>query len=160
MEQLIVGVLLFTPLLGLFPTTVAWYISACCYYGLLLLTRQLLAGLAALLQLRSLSVLGRRWAHPQLFPGALLVRPLLAARAQQQQQQHSTVVQVQFCVVQYAPLSFRQVVLQSINTAGAIGASQAVAGCWQFIQAVACGRALGLRPFSSCIWMTRAWVHN
>lgn len=75
-EQLIVGVLLFTPLLGLFPTSVAWYISVCGLYGVLHVLRLLLVAVGSWMQLRPLHVLAARWRNPQLFPGQLMVLPL------------------------------------------------------------------------------------
>lgn len=75
-EQLIVGVLLFTPLLGLFPTTVAWYLSMCCLHGALLLLRLLLVGLGRLLRLQALHLLLGRWTEPRRFPGQLMVQLL------------------------------------------------------------------------------------
>lgn len=75
-EQLIVGVLLFTPLLGLFPTTLAWYLSVCCLYGVLHVLRLTLVAVGSWMQLRPLHVLAARWRRPQLFPGQLMVLPL------------------------------------------------------------------------------------
>jgi len=75
-EQLIVGVLLFTPLLGLLPTTVAWYLSVAWLYGLLHGLRLLLVAVGSWMQLRPLHVLAARWSTPQLFPGQLMVLPL------------------------------------------------------------------------------------
>jgi hypothetical protein len=75
-EQLIVGVLLFTPLLGLLPTAAAWHLSVCCCHGALLLLRVLLIGLGRLLRLRALQLLLSRWSEPQRFPGQLMVQPL------------------------------------------------------------------------------------
>jgi hypothetical protein len=75
-EQLIVGVLLFTPLLGLFPTAAAWYLSVCCCHGALLLARLVLVGLGRLLRLRLLQLLLIRWSEPQRFPGQLMVQPM------------------------------------------------------------------------------------
>jgi hypothetical protein len=80
-EQLIVGVLLFTPLLGLFPTAVAWYLSVCCCHGALLLARLLFVGLGRLLRLRLLQLLLIRWSEPQLFPGQLMVQLLTPLRS-------------------------------------------------------------------------------
>lgn len=76
-EQLIVGVLLFTPLLGLFPTAAAWYLSVCCCHGALLLLRLVLLGLGRLLRLRALQLLLSRWSEPQQFPGQMMVQPLV-----------------------------------------------------------------------------------
>jgi hypothetical protein len=78
-EQLIVGVLLFTPLLGLFPTTLAWYLSVCCLYGVLHLLRLALVAVGSWMQLRPLHVLAARWRRPQLFPGQLTVLPMVPA---------------------------------------------------------------------------------
>jgi hypothetical protein len=78
-EQLIVGVLLFTPLLGLLPTTVAWYLSVCWLYGVLHVLRLLLVAVGSWMQLRPLHVLAARWKRPQLFPGQLMVLPLTPA---------------------------------------------------------------------------------
>jgi hypothetical protein len=78
-EQLIVGVLLFTPLLGLLPTTVAWYISVCWLYGVLHVLRLLLVAVGSWMQLRPLHVLAARCKRPQLFPGKLMVLPLTPA---------------------------------------------------------------------------------
>lgn len=80
-EQLIVGVLLFTPLLGLFPTTLAWYLSVCCLYGALHVLRLALVAVGSWMQLRPLHVLAARWRSPQLFPGQLMVLPLAPARS-------------------------------------------------------------------------------
>jgi hypothetical protein len=80
-EQLIVGVLLFTPLLGLFPTAVAWYLSVCCCHAALLLARLLCVGLGRLLRLRLLQLLLIRWSEPQLFPGQLMVQLLTPLRS-------------------------------------------------------------------------------
>jgi hypothetical protein len=80
-DQLIVGVLLFTPLLGLLPTTAAWYLSVCALYGGLHTLRLLLVGVGSWMQLRPLHVLAARWSRPQLFPGQLMVRPLRLAPA-------------------------------------------------------------------------------
>jgi hypothetical protein len=74
-EQLIVGVLLFTPLLGLLPTTTAWYISACALHACLACLRLLLLGVGSWLQLRPLHVLAARWRQPLLFPGQLMLLP-------------------------------------------------------------------------------------
>lgn len=75
-EQLIVGVLLFTPLLGLMPTTTVWYLSACCCHGVVVLLRLLLVRLSVLLRMQGLKVLVRRWWRPQDFPGHLAVELL------------------------------------------------------------------------------------
>jgi hypothetical protein len=74
-EQLIVGVLLFTPLLGLLPTTTAWYLSACALHAGLSCLRLLLLGVGSWLQLRPLHVLAARWRQPLLFPGQLMLLP-------------------------------------------------------------------------------------
>lgn len=76
-EQLIVGVMLFTPLLGLLPTTVAWYLSAACLYACLHLLRLLLVAVGSWMQLRPLHVCADRWRQPQRFPGQLMLLPLL-----------------------------------------------------------------------------------
>jgi hypothetical protein len=78
-EQLIVGVLLFTPLLGLLPTTAAWYLSATCLYAAVHLLRLLLVAAGSWMQLRPLHVCGDRWRQPQRFPGQLMLLPLVPA---------------------------------------------------------------------------------
>lgn len=75
-EQLIVGVLLFTPLLGLIPTTTAWYISICCCHAVVWLVRLVLVQLSVMLRMQGLQVLVRRWYCPQQFPGLLMVQLL------------------------------------------------------------------------------------
>jgi hypothetical protein len=80
-EQLIVGVLLFTPLLGLFPTTTTWYLSLCCCQGVLLGLRQLLAVAGRLLQMKCLLLLVSRWLFPSGYPCQVMVQPLCTAAA-------------------------------------------------------------------------------
>lgn len=80
-EQLIVGVLLFTPLLGLLPTTAAWYLSACALHACLTCLRLLLLGVGSWLQLRPLHVLAARWRQPLLFPQQLMLLPCSPAGA-------------------------------------------------------------------------------
>jgi hypothetical protein len=98
-EHLIVGVLLFTPLIALLPTMAAFYAAAAVAHGATALLRLALLGLARQLVVNPLAyAAARRALTPRLFPGDLSVAPLrpvdesgrgaAAAAAAQQQQQH------------------------------------------------------------------------
>ena len=71
MEQLIVGVLLFTPLLALLPTTVIWYFYATLLYGMLGAVRYIITLTSRTLECNPLYLMARRAATPTLFPGEL-----------------------------------------------------------------------------------------
>ncbi len=69
-EPLIVGVLLFVPLLALLPTTLAWHTLVTCAHAAAVLVRMALLLAAALLRCNPLLLLGWRLARPMAFPGA------------------------------------------------------------------------------------------
>lgn len=76
-EHLIVGVLLFTPLIALLPTTAAFYAAASLAHGATAFLRLLLIFLARQLVLNPLAyAAARRAVTPRLFPGDLSVSAL------------------------------------------------------------------------------------
>ena len=72
-EPLIVGVLLFVPLLALLPTVAAWHLLAAAAAALAAAVRAALAVAAGLLRLSPVTVLGWRLARPLDFAGVWLL---------------------------------------------------------------------------------------
>jgi hypothetical protein len=70
-EHLIVGVLLFTPLLALLPTTMVWYLAASAAHGAVVMFRLCLNALAYTCLHNPVYMLLRRSSSPQLFPSEL-----------------------------------------------------------------------------------------
>jgi hypothetical protein len=68
-EPLIVGVLLFVPLLALLPTTAAWHLAVTCSHMAAVALRMLLLLAASLLRHNPLLLLVWRLVHPMAFPG-------------------------------------------------------------------------------------------
>ena len=92
LEHVIVGVLLFTPLLALLPTTLAWYLLAAALHAPALAARRALALAAGAAARNPAWALLRRAARPAACPGALcleILQPAGAAaeEAQRRQQQ-------------------------------------------------------------------------
>jgi hypothetical protein len=70
-EHVIVGVLLFTPLLALLPTTLAWYLLAALLHWGLAAARAALLASAALATGNPVCALARRALRPAAYPGGL-----------------------------------------------------------------------------------------
>ena len=68
-EHVIVGVLLFTPLLALLPTTAVWYLFACCLHFVPAAARGTLLAAAALAARNPACALLRRLLQPAAYPG-------------------------------------------------------------------------------------------
>lgn len=83
-EHVIVGVLLFTPLLALLPTTAAWYLFACCLHFGPAAARGVLAAAGTLAARNPACALARRALRPAAYPGggarALRIGAAAAAR--------------------------------------------------------------------------------
>ncbi len=75
MEHLIVGVLLFTPLLALFPTTAAWYLFTTTMHAMTVVVRLSISALGHTLLHNPLYMVFRRALAPRLFPGACTADP-------------------------------------------------------------------------------------
>lgn len=86
-EHLIVGVLLFTPLLALLPTTAVWYAFLLLLHCSLAAVRVVLYKLSWPLRSNGLYCVVRRLLRPQLFPGSVMVEPLDCRQQVQQVQQ-------------------------------------------------------------------------
>jgi hypothetical protein len=71
-EHVIVGVLLFTPLLALLPTTAAWYLLGSCLYLVPAAVCTVLRAGAALAERNLLCALVRRLLRPSAYPGERL----------------------------------------------------------------------------------------
>jgi hypothetical protein len=87
-EHLIVGVLLFTPLIALLPTTAAFYTAAALAHGATALLRLALLGLARQLVVNPVAyAAARRSLTPRLFPGDLSVAPLRPVDGEEEEEE-------------------------------------------------------------------------
>lgn len=137
-EQLIVGVLLFTPLLGLLPTSAAWYFSVTVLHAVLAGTRTALCCVAVGLRSTAVPALLERWVRPDAFPGELTVWPLAPAAAVAVAQGRPQNVDgrcdaaggvAYYYALRHLPLRYAQV-LQSCGDGGGIcGSSSRSSGC-------------------------------
>jgi hypothetical protein len=75
-EHLIVGVLLFTPLLALMPTTAVWYLSLALAHAGVAAARLGAYRLAGALQCDAAYTAAKRLLAPGLFPAGVVVQPL------------------------------------------------------------------------------------
>jgi hypothetical protein len=84
-EHLIVGVLLFTPLLALLPTTAVWYAFLLLLHCWLASVRVVLYKLSWALQSNGVCCVVTRVLRPQLFPASIMVEALPCRQQMQQQ---------------------------------------------------------------------------
>lgn len=70
-EHLIVGVLLFTPLLALVPTVIMWYLYASVLHGVVVASRMVVCALGYMVLYNPGYMVMRRAIAPNLFPGTV-----------------------------------------------------------------------------------------
>lgn len=82
MEHLIVGILLFTPLVALVPTMVVWYLFLTILHGAVVATRLVLYLLVQAMQHNPLHIVVRRIVSANMFPGQSCWQPRRLAKLQ------------------------------------------------------------------------------
>jgi hypothetical protein len=136
-EHLIVGVLLFTPLLALLPTTAVWYAFLLLLHCGLAAVRVALYKLSWALQSNGVYCVVRRLLRPQLFPGSIMVEPLAC-----RQQVQKVDVGASSVIRAAGPVTRSAKKAKAVEAAGE-GRGNAASRCYRvFVQPVAVGHQL------------------